>query len=281
MSSNRNQAVSGVEEIATRLQLGRVRSGAERWSRIVAALHDAYEAGYAAGRGNHAHDRRPRARPHANGPRFSIYALGRLRVERDGRRLELRDTRKALSLLALLIANADAQLDADVIAEALWPRVPADSTSNRLNIALHYLRGQLGIQPGDEPILRDRSTFALEPSSRCWLDVAELRSAAASSSSERKHRALDLYRGHLLQDFPWDEWVLRPRDELREEALQIVRELTDAALRASQLERAAACLRRGLAIDPGDGYLRRQIVALERDRGRPTAAERYLAYRSR
>lgn len=280
MSFDRNRAVSGIEEIAARLQLGRVRSGAERWSRIVAALHDAYEAGYAAGRANHTYDQSFRTGPRTNTPRFSIYALGRLRVERDERQLELRNTRRAVSLLALLVANAHAQLDADVIAEALWPGATPDSAANRLNIALHYLRDQLGIDPGNAPIIRERSLLTLELSRNCWLDVAELRQAAAGPSHARKCRALDLYRGHLLQDFPWDEWVLRPREDAREDALQIVRQLADSAADSGELDGAAAHLRRGLAIDPSDDDLGRRLSAVERSRGRHGAATRYLTYRT-
>lgn len=231
------------------------------------ALHEAYEHGYAAALAPPAdRDRR----------QFKFFAFGQLRVQRDGIQLKLENRPSPLSLLSLLIVNAGTPIDVDTIGELLWPQAPSHSVRNRINIAIHRLRRQLDVEP-DELIVRVRSNVTLKLDDRCWLDVAEFRRAAASGDPAAKRAALDLYCDDLLKDFPWAEWVLGSRDALREDALQIVRELAAAAVADNRLETAAELLRRGLIIDPDDDGIYHQLVTLELSRGRKEAAARYAA----
>jgi serine/threonine-protein kinase len=99
-----------------------------------------------------------------------------------------------------------------------------------------------------------------------WTDVAAYRAAAAAGAHAD---ALELYRGDFLAGFfvvnagsDLDEWIAQERAALLRTALDAVTALAAEHEEADRLEEAVRVTRRGVALDPLDEPLHRQLMIL-------------------
>ena len=111
-------------------------------------------------------------------PRLQVYCLGDFRVERD--RAVLSDSawksKRAKTVLKMLLAQDDHKLLRDQVIEMLWPDDDPEKQRMAYNVMLHRMRKALEPDAGPEPgkdvfcIQNEHDVLALN-SARVWTDV--------------------------------------------------------------------------------------------------------------
>jgi DNA-binding SARP family transcriptional activator len=166
-------------------------------------------------------------------PRLQIYCLGDFRVERD--RAALSDSawksKRAKTLLKMLLARDDHKLLRDQVMDVLWPEADPEKQRVAYNVMLHRMRKTLEPDGGPEPgsdvfcIQNEHDVLALD-STRVWTDVSEFRKrfglATRLKRAKDTTRALEayestlaLYQGDFLPDDAYDDWAVDAREQLR------------------------------------------------------------------
>lgn len=166
--------------------------------------------------------------------------------------------RKATSLLKLLALARGHRLHREQVIDLLWSGRPHETAANNLHRTLHTLRQIIAPRlraDGLTTYLRMQDqTLALCPSVPLRVDVDAF--MAASDAARRTgepaayHVALELYRGDLLPDDRYEEWIIPRREQLRALYLDLLTEL--ARLHEAQAEpaQAIAALQRVVATEP-------------------------------
>lgn len=145
-----------------------------------------------------------------------VRLLGAAELEIDGEEVPLRGdpTRRLMAMLAL---NAGRELTRLKVAHGLWPKKSADQS---LAQALKSLRDAIK-EAGFDPDLVVRTTRGSSVAAGTirlvadWVDAKEFERLAGSHGRDELERALDLYRGDLLEQIedPYLE-LTRWREEL-------------------------------------------------------------------
>lgn len=137
-------------------------------------------------------------------------------------------TRRAGTLLSFLILNRRTTHTRDSLAEMLWPDQRPGAARHRLRTELWRLRRSLDASKpprSTAPLRISPSHVGWDPGSGSWLDVEEFEGVTASMPLEARHRldgderrrlerAVELYRGDLLEDVD-EEWCLFERERLK------------------------------------------------------------------
>lgn len=128
-------------------------------------------------------------------------------------------TRKAQSLLAYLILHRQRPQSRDRLAALFWGDRDDTHARRSLATALWHIRRLLG----EDCLLVDADSVQFSPACPLWLDVAEFEANVAaharghegSTTSSHAHlaRAVELYRGELLEGF-YDDWCIEERYRL-------------------------------------------------------------------
>ncbi len=244
-----------------------------------------------------ARDRRRRSDPHwISGPELTIKALGRIRVDsREGPLGGNWLQQRPGQVLKYLICERDRVVQAEEIAEALWPSSGREALSSVRHF-IHGLRDRL--EPGRSPrggtpfIITVRGGYAINrrhvridadtftEAARDGLDAAERGEARAAA--ERLELALSLYRGDLLADEPYAEWAMVERDRLRTMATDSLRALTRIAMASGDHASVIANLERLTEFEPFDSDVHRALCSALLATGRRSEAmRRYATFRAR
>ena len=192
-----------------------------------------------------------------------IRLFGTFEVERDGVPIPETDwhTQQAKQVLKILILARGRPVPSERLMEWLWPGANPGATSTTLRSTIHALRRAL--EPQRPPRVPSRYVvtrspgYAFQPDENTWVDVYAfetfLRKAERTRHAGEKRayltQALDLYRGDLLEEDPYAEWVLLERERLREKYLDALLELAELYAQEGALDRAIAACRRALARD--------------------------------
>jgi DNA-binding SARP family transcriptional activator len=248
-------------------------------------------------RAGDARDRRRRSDPHwIKDPELTIKALGRIRVDSQegplgGNWLQQRPGQ----ILKYLICERDRVVQADEIAEALWPYGGRQALSSVRHF-IHGLRDKL--EPGRSRrggtpfIVTVRGGYAINRRHvRIDADVFTQAARDGLSAHERGdgdqaydllELALSLYRGDLFEDEPYAEWVMPERDRLRAMATDSLRALTMIALSRGEVRNAVKHLDRLAEFEPFDSDVQRDLLRVLLDSGRRSEAmRRYSTFRAR
>jgi predicted ATPase/DNA-binding SARP family transcriptional activator len=189
-----------------------------------------------------------------------IPLLGGFGVDRGDEPVDARAwrLRKARTIVKLLALTDDQRLHRDVLLDALWPDRDPVSAMNNLHQALHVARRVLaGHEPSNGWLeLRDDVVVLLadglvEVDTRRFQQLTAL--ARASGNLADLRAAALAYAGDLLPEDRFEEWAVRPREELRESFCDLLVDLADAADAVGMAEHDAEAfdgLQRALATDP-------------------------------
>ncbi|MFL5927436.1 MAG: winged helix-turn-helix domain-containing protein [Gaiellaceae bacterium] len=230
---------------------------------------------------------RPRERTATVAERtFAIRCLGGLRLSLQGREWDLRAvTPRARSLLRLLALHEGRPVHREVLMEALWPGRDPVSGGRNLQVLVSSLRQALepGRERGDDTlVVRDGDAYRLALSDGWEMDLTAFRDAVARGRVGTDPRtrsvayagALDLYVGELFPEEGPADWVIEPREELLEEALEAARGLAESLLALGDPLAAARASRRGLALEREDAGLWRLCVEAYEAAGDRASADR-------
>jgi DNA-binding SARP family transcriptional activator len=242
-------------------------------------------------------DRRRRSDPHwIKGPELTIKALGRIRV--DSREGPLGGNwlgQRPGQILKYLVCERDRVVQAEEIAEALWPSAGRESLSS-VRHYVHGLRDKL--EPGrakrqESPfIVTVRGGYAINRRHvRVDADVFVEAVRGGLSAAERGEPdaavellelAMSLYRGDLLEDEPYAEWAMAERDRLRAMATDSLRTLAEIALKRNDPAAAVGQLERMADFEPFDSDVHRELLGALLAAGRRSEAmRRYATFRAR
>lgn len=242
-------------------------------------------------------DRRRRSEPHwIKGPELTIKALGRIRVDsREGPLGGNWLQQRPGQILKFLVCERDRVVQAEEIAEALWPSSGRQALSSVRHF-IHGLRDKL--EPGRSKragtpfIVTVRGGYAINRRHvRIDADVFTEAVRNGLSAAERGEDdvaaqllelAITLYRGDLLEDEPYAEWAMAERDRLRAMATDTLRALSriaqsqgDNAVTVQHLDRLAE-------FDPFDSDVHRELLRALLESGRRSEAmRRYSTFRAR
>jgi DNA-binding SARP family transcriptional activator len=244
-----------------------------------------------------ARDRRRRSDPHwIKGPELTIKALGRIRVDsREGPLGGNWLQQRPGQILKYLICERDRVVQADEIAEALWPYSGRQALSSVRHF-IHGLRDKL--EPGRSRrastpfIVTVRGGYAINRRHvRIDADlfteaVRDGLAALERGEDDRAYQllelAMSLYRGDLFEDEPYAEWVMAERDRLRAMATDSLRALTRIAVSRGDRETAVKHLDRLADFEPFDSDIQRELMGVLLDAGRRSEAmRRYSTFRAR
>ena len=244
-----------------------------------------------------ARDRRRRSDPHwIKDSTITVKVLGRTRVDsREGPLGGSWVQQRPGQILKFLISERDRVVEAEQIADALWPNAGREALSS-VRHYIHALREKL------EPARtrRGESTFVVTVRGGYAINrrhvridadvfaqaVSEGLTAAERGEPElavaRLELAISLYRGDFLSDEPYAEWAMAERDRLRSQATDALRALARLSLAKEDLEAAAQHLDRLSEFEPFDSDVHRNLLGVLLSQGRRSeAARRYSTFRAR
>ena len=192
-----------------------------------------------------------------------ISLLGGFGAAVDGRPVPSdRWSRRQVAALVKVLALAPGlRLHREQVIEALWPGADVLEAGPRLHKAAHYTRRAWA---DDTAVLLRHETVSLLPERQVEVDVETFRSLARraqeSGDDDDLAAAVAAYTGTLLPDDLYEPWAERPREELRETYLDLLR--------------AAGSWERLLEEEPADEGAHLALIRAHLDRGDVRAAER-------
>jgi DNA-binding SARP family transcriptional activator len=152
-------------------------------------------------------------------------------------------------LLAYLLLHHARPVHRDALGGVFWPEATPDVARNRLHVALYGLRRDLRTVSQHPILIHDRGGFTFHSGVALWIDTEAFITAVRTALKEEVSRpevalgcyetALELYRGDLLENAPYEEWALIDREQLRVQSLETLDRM--AKLRF-ELGRYAACI---------------------------------------
>lgn len=171
-------------------------------------------------------------------------------------------------------------LPACAIADKLWPDLEADAALNNVDTNVHRLRKVLGIE---KAIKSSEGRVAID-ASQCWVDAWAFERRAADREPGQKTNgatkeilALELYRGHFLNEEGEQPWAVAYRDQLRASMVSLVQNAGSVLQHNGETRAAAKLYERALALDNLAEPLYRQLMHCLREEGE--MAEALKVYR--
>jgi DNA-binding SARP family transcriptional activator len=227
----------------------------------------------------------------------AITCLGAFRVFRDGTLVPLTawQSKKARTLLKILIARRGRTTPRAFLMEALWPDEDPDKLANRFSVALATVRSVLDpdrnhpstwFVAGDPDAVRlDLAHVAVDVES--FLAVADRgldlqRQGRIDEAESVLREAQARYGGEFLAEDLYDDWASPPRDQARNTYVAVARALAEIAAHAGNVDAASGSYLRVLEEDPWDEDAHLALVGMLAAAGRHGQAQRcYAAYVAR
>jgi two-component SAPR family response regulator len=217
-----------------------------------------------------------------------VYALGPLRVERDGEAItrwggSKAGTYQAEALFAFLFDRRGKGITKDEAAEVIWPDLDIERADGAFHRTLAALRRTLEpeMRRGNESrtILYHHERYWLEPSTVSWCDIEQflllvergtnlLSQGNIGQAVIELEDAADLYRGDYMDDCPFfgdSPYVEDQRSLLRQRSIDLQLALGAAYEAQERAGEAMMAYRRALALSPDgcplavDGLARLQV----------------------
>ncbi len=217
--------------------------------------------------------------------RLQIRLLGGFEARLGDRVVRSFESRKARALLGYLAYNRQTPLSRDLLAGLLWSERSDESARRNLRQALYNVRSALSSPDDERPIfVTDQMSVQIDPELDCWVDVEEFRASVTRGLGDEGNdpgqlvAAARLYRGDLLAGFylagcaEFEEWLLATQEQLRDEAITVLRTLVAIYLQRGETHLGIRYAKRLLAIDPLSEESHRQLMRLYLLAGRRTRA---------
>lgn len=160
--------------------------------------------------------------------RLRVRLFGRFEVRHEQETVLRLEPRKAQELLAYLLLYNGRPHPRERLANMMWPTSKARQARKHLRHTLWELRSAVDSAKAVDShdlLSSDPDWLRLNPEAHVWIDVKELEHAYArtqgvsgsrfdSGGAQAVQRALDLYRGDLLEGW-YEEWCLFERERLQ------------------------------------------------------------------
>jgi DNA-binding SARP family transcriptional activator len=186
-------------------------------------------------------------------------------------------TRKAQALLAYCALTPGRPHQREKLAALLWGDTQEEHARNSLRQSLFVLRAALGRALG-HVLIAEGDTIALSPPT-VDVDVVTFERLIGIGTAQALEDAATLYTGDLLEGFvvdeePFEEWLLQERERLRERLMEVLARLFRQQCAMRKHETAIQTARRLVALDPMQESVHRALMRLYHRMGRREAALR-------
>jgi DNA-binding SARP family transcriptional activator len=193
-------------------------------------------------------------------------------------------TKKSQALLAYCALRSDQAHQREKVATLLWGETGEANARNSLRQTLYVLRSALG--ENLSRVLRiERDAIGADPRA-IDVDVLSFERLAAERTPQSLEQAAALYRGDLLDGFvvdeePFEEWLLQEREKLRDLAMEALARLLQHQRVEGTAMAAIQTARHLLALDPLQEIVHRLLMHLFLQVGRPDEALNQYQFCSR
>ncbi len=221
---------------------------------------------------------------------IAINSLGAFRVVREGRMVSLTawQSKKARTLLKILVARRGRSTTRDFLMEALWPEENPDVVTRRLSVALTTVRAVLDPEKRHSPdhfVIGDKGAVRLDLAN-LPIDVEQFLVAAAEGLAlYRNGRATEAktillaaegaYDGDFLEEDLYEDWATPLREEARTMYVSVARALAELAEESGNIDNAVRYHFRILEKDSWDEVAHLSLVRTLEHAGRHGEARRY------
>lgn len=189
--------------------------------------------------------------------KISIELLGRFSVLIDDHEIPASEWRRdrAAALIKLLALTPQHRLHREQVMEAFWPDLDVDLAAANFRKAIHFARKALGVH---DIITVSKEIVGLSPEIELDIDVEQFETAAKAALSRADPiacaQAADLYRGSLLPDDRYVDWLDAPRDRLQQRYVDVLRtgRLWRQLIALDPTDEEAQCALMQAALDGGN-----------------------------
>ncbi|HZZ65217.1 MAG TPA: BTAD domain-containing putative transcriptional regulator, partial [Candidatus Baltobacteraceae bacterium] len=179
---------------------------------------------------------------------LEVFLFGRPRLRFRGVPFTFGARKDALALLVYLLIHRAQAMSRDTVAFALWPDLPPAEARTRLRANLHALLATgLPRRPEGPWIVADRRALQWNGRAQIRLDIEEFERLLEQPGASAQ--AVELYTGELAEGLD-DDWLLAPRDRLREEQQTALLELVDLCHKSDDCRQAIHYVQVLLKLDP-------------------------------
>ncbi|MEL7158677.1 MAG: BTAD domain-containing putative transcriptional regulator, partial [Actinomycetota bacterium] len=219
---------------------------------------------------------------------LAVFLFGSFRLQLNGSPVDLGLKGKALSLLRYLLAHRDRPTPKDVLMDLFWPQASLERSRHGLHQAIYTIRKALRAERADlQLIVFEEDAYRVAPEMSIWCDVEAYEAlvqqgeqAAAEGDVDRARRVLeraDLLRaGDLVEDAPFEDWVLVERERMRPLHVRAGNLLADLLEAGGDHPRTIEVSERVLAVEPCNEESHRRIIRCHFAAGnRPAAIRQY------
>lgn len=182
-------------------------------------------------------------------PLLRIQCLGTFRAWRRGMEVTPRAWKreKARELFLVLLTRRGTPCQKETLMDLLWPDATPAAANRDFRVALHALSEALEPDRARNalahPLQRRGSAYILETGPTVEIDAEEMQRLVSLGNGQGGHeaslglwkRALDLYHGDYLEEYPYHDWAESERERLRRLFLETGERLAVAALQAGDL----------------------------------------------
>jgi DNA-binding SARP family transcriptional activator len=198
---------------------------------------------------------------------LSIQLLGDLQLRTSDGALFTIPGRKPQAVLAYLAMRPSQHVSRDKIAALIWSSTAAEQGRQSLRQTLSTLRKELAPLNGSGTLLVEEGDLLAVDAALVSSDVARFESSVAAGTEDDLLRALDLYKGDLLDGLQlneerFDQWLLAERDRLRRLASRACSQLIQLQSKRGAIDEAIGSAQRALAIDPLQESMHRSLMRL-------------------
>jgi ATP/maltotriose-dependent transcriptional regulator MalT/DNA-binding SARP family transcriptional activator len=181
------------------------------------------------------------------GFQLRVHTLGNFRMWHGRQEIAARawHRKKARQLFLLLLTFHNTQIHRQQIVETLWPDLNPETGARDFKIAyntlIRVLEPRRNRNVPSSFIERDGSRYGIRQTADLYFDVAEFDRLIISADRQLSHdpghardlyrRALSLYKGDYLQEFPYEEWANQERTRLLNRYLRTAERLAGSLLR--------------------------------------------------
>jgi DNA-binding SARP family transcriptional activator len=220
----------------------------------------------------------------------AINSLGAFRVVREGGPVPLAawQSKKARTLLKILVARRGRSTTRDFLMESLWPEENPDVVTRRLSVALATVRAVLDPEkrhPPDHFVIGDKDAVRLDLAN-LPVDVEQYLVAATEGiglyRNGRAHAAKATllaaeraYAGDFLEEDLYEDWATPLREEARTMYISVSRALAELAEESGDIDDAVRHYLRILEKDSWDEGAHLALVRAMERAGRHGEARRY------
>jgi DNA-binding SARP family transcriptional activator len=219
-------------------------------------------------------------------PAFAIHCLGPFQAYLDDQLVGEWPGHKAMSVFKYLVLNRRHRVPKDVVYEIFWPNTDPEACRRNLHQAIYSLRHTIRRQrPEIRSVLFEEDCYFLNPDLEIWVDAEEFAGHADAArrleAAERLDEAMveygraeALYRGHLLEESLYEDWVGVERERLRDTYTHIARRLAIGYIERQEYSAAIGLCQKELMLDRCDEDAHRTLMQCYEAQG-----QRHLALR--